>query len=262
MIVDVNVNLMRWPFRRLPFDDTPKLVRKLREKGVTQAWAGSFESLLHRDMRTVNSRLAAECRQSGVGILVPVGSINPTLPDWQEDLRLCQDAHGMHVLRLHPNYHGYTLDADVCHAVCALANKRGMIVQLVLKIEDERSHHPLLRVPTVDISALEALINKHQGLRLIVMNNYGTVRGAALDRLVKAGHVYFETSHAEQVGAFEKLIKRVPYERVLCGSHFPFFNLEATLLKFQESRIGGFITDAIQHGNAQKLMQYAAEGSR
>ena len=29
MIVDVNVNLSRWPFRRLPHDDTPALVQKL-----------------------------------------------------------------------------------------------------------------------------------------------------------------------------------------------------------------------------------------
>ncbi|MEO1997937.1 MAG: amidohydrolase family protein [Planctomycetaceae bacterium] len=253
MIVDVNVNLSRWPFRRLPFDKTPELVRKLRQNGVTQAWAGSFDAVLHNDMAAVNARLVAECRRHDSKLLLPVGSINPTLPDWREDLRRCHQVHGMHAIRLHPNYHGYTLGSDACHELCALASKQRLIVQLVLRIEDERSHHPLLQVPTVDTAPLEELVVKHKDLRLIVMNNYGTVRGAALGKLVKSGHVFFEISHSEQVGALEKFVKQVPYERVLWGSHFPFFNLEATTLKFRESRLGDFITKAIQHTNAQQL---------
>ena len=63
MIIDVNVNLSRWPMRRLPCDELPKFVDKLRACGVTQAWAGSFDGLLHKDVGGVNARLVAECRQ-------------------------------------------------------------------------------------------------------------------------------------------------------------------------------------------------------
>jgi predicted TIM-barrel fold metal-dependent hydrolase len=253
MIVDVNVNLSRWPFRRLPFDQTVRLVAKLRQNQITEAWAGSFDALLHRDVSAVNASLAAECREVGDGLLRPVGTVNPMLPDWQEDLRRCHEEHGMHAIRLNPNYHAYQLGDAVCDELFRLAGERGMIVQLALKMEDVRTHHPLMQVPTVDVKPLAALVSKYPEVRLIVMNNYGTIRGDAAARLVEAGQVYFEISHAEQVGALEKLVKQVSYERLLFGSHFPFFNLEASLFKFRESRLGGFMVEAIQHSNATKL---------
>jgi len=253
MIVDVNVNVSRWPFRRLPFDQTARLVTKLRQNHVTEAWAGSFDGLLHRDIGAVNASLATECRTLGGGILRPVGTVNPALPDWREDLRRCQEVHGMHAIRINPNYHGYRLDDVECDTLFQLAGQRRMIVQLALKMEDVRTHHPLLQVPTVDVEPLAALVAKHPTVPLIVMNNYGTVRGDAAARLAATGQVYFEISHAEQVGALEKLVQQVPSERILFGSHFPFFNLEATVLKFRESQLGGVMTEAIQHANARQL---------
>ena len=40
MIVDVNVHLERWPFRRMPHDELPKLIDKLQTSGVGEAWVG------------------------------------------------------------------------------------------------------------------------------------------------------------------------------------------------------------------------------
>ena len=79
MIIDVNVSLSRWPMRKLPCDELPKLVDKLRACGVTQAWAASFDGLLHKDVGSVNARLVAECRQGPPDLLQPFGTVNPML---------------------------------------------------------------------------------------------------------------------------------------------------------------------------------------
>lgn len=261
-MIDVNVNLSRWPFRRLAFDKTPQLVRKLRDNGFTQAWAGSMDALLHRDIAGVNLRLSEDCKKRGDGLLLPVGAINPMLPDWREDVRRCHEEHGMRVIRLHPNYHGYTLDSEACDAVCAMAAERKLIVQLALRMVDPRIAHPLVQVPVTLAPAfrgkpIEALLRKHPELRLIVMNNYGSIRHNDAARLAKAGHVYFEISHAEKVGTLELLVAEIPIDRILLGSHFPLFNLEATTLKFQESKLTAAQTTAIQRGNAKALLAHA-----
>lgn len=249
-LVDVNVNLSRWPTRRVQFDDTGALVAKLREAGVTQAWAGSFDALLHKDLAIVNARLAAESRRHARGVLVPFGSINPKSPDWEDDLRRCAEEHRMPGIRLHPNYHGYNLDEPEFARLLRLATERGLLVQLALVMEDERMMHRLLRVEPVDAGPLSKVVKETPGLRLVLLNALRTLRGQALVDLMAAGEVYVEIAMLEGVGAVAKL----PAERVLFGSHAPLFYFESALLKLKEAALGEQQRHAIRGGNAQRLL--------
>src|SRR3569832_1050744 len=81
-LIDVNVHLFDWPFRWLKYAQTGALLAKLRKHRIVQAWAGSFEGLLHKNLDGVNARLAHECQANGENLLVPFGAIIPALPDW------------------------------------------------------------------------------------------------------------------------------------------------------------------------------------
>src|SRR5262249_59427323 len=153
-IVDVNVNLSRWPTRRIRGDDTAELVAKLRRHGVVEAWTGSFDALLHKDIAAVNARLVPACRAQSALRLAPFGSVNPLLPDWEEELRRCAEDHRMPGVRLHPNYHGYALDHPAFARLLGIAAERRLVVALALLMEDERMMDPQLRVPIVDPSPL------------------------------------------------------------------------------------------------------------
>jgi predicted TIM-barrel fold metal-dependent hydrolase len=254
MTVDVNVSLSRWPLRRLPCDETPRLVERLKRHGVTQAWAGSMDGLFHRDIGGVNARLADECRRHGEGRLVPFGSVNPMLPDWTEDLRRCHEDFRMPGIRLHPNYHGYALTDPALCGLLAGAEKRGLIVELVVRMDDVRVQHPLMRVADVDTKPLPELLARRPDLRLVLLNGLATVRGPELKRIAAAGRVYFDISMQEGTAGVSELLRHVPAERILFGSHLPLFDLEAAALKMRESELTAAETEAIGHASAERLL--------
>jgi len=257
-LIDTNVTLSRWPGRRLPLDETPALVAKLRGHGVKQAWAGSFDGLLHKDIRSVNARLAEECRKHGRGMLVPFGSVNPVLPDWEEDLRRCHEVHKMPGIRLHPNYQGYKLDDPPFARLMDLAVERGLIVQLVVTVEDERTQHPLMRAPHVELTPLVALLKSRPTLRVVVLNWSRGVNATLLAKLSAAGQACFDIATLEGVGGVANLLKQVPADRVVFGSYAPFFYFESALLKLKESALSDAQARAIRAGNARRLLGQAA----
>jgi predicted TIM-barrel fold metal-dependent hydrolase len=252
-MIDVNVSLSRWPFRRLPHDETPRLVGKLRRAGVTSAWAGSFDALLHRDVAGVNVRLMEECRPYA-DLLVPFGTVNPMLPDWQDDVRRCHEEHQMRGIRLHPNYHGYTLDDPAFAELLRLADERRLIVQIAIRMEDDRTQHPLVRVSDVDTRPLFRLLPARPDLRMVILNGLRTLAAPAVTELAAAGQIWFDIGMLEGVGGLERLLERVPLERLLFGSHFPFFVHESAVLKLRESDLGEFRERAIRFRTAEDVL--------
>ena len=252
-LIDTNISLGRWPFRRCPLDDTPSLVAKLREHGVTQAWAGTFDALLHKDLSSANARLADECRRHGKGILVPIAALNPTLPDWEEDLRRCITEHKMPGIRLHPNYHGYKLDDPLFERVLTAASDRGLLVQITLGMEDERTQPALAKAASTDAVPLTALLKNFPKARVQLLNAFRTLRGKPVLDLAAVG-ARFEIATLEVVAGVGALLKQIPTDRLCFGSHAPFYYFESAKLKLQESELTSSQLAALSHDNARKLL--------
>lgn len=253
-IVDTNVWLSRWPFRRLPHDEPAALAAMLRRQGVVEAWVGSFDGLLHRDVAAANQRLVGECRAAGE-LFAPFGTINPRLPDWQEDLRRCHEEHQMPGIRLSPGYHGYRLDEAEFAALLAEAARRALIVELVVSLEDQRTQHPLLRAGPVDTAPLADVVRGLPDLRLVLLGAPGVMKPDLMEQVSSAGQVYFEIATQEGLGGVAKLIERVTLDRVLFGSASPLFYFESAKLKLQETELTGEQLSRICGGNARRLRE-------
>lgn len=252
-LIDTNVTLGDWPVRH-PGAVTPgQLAARLRRHGVTSAWAGSFDGALHTDLAAVNSRLAEACAAGADGAFFrPFGTVNPLFPDWEEDLRRCHEVHRMPGVRLYPNYHGYALNDPSFPRLLAAAARRGLLVQIALSIEDDRSQNPALTAAPVNVAPLPELLAGLPGARVMLLNASSRILGPGnplLARLGQAGAL-FELSTLEGVAGVASLFARLPGLRLAFGSHSPYYYFESALLKLQESALSPAQLAAVSHGHA------------
>lgn len=223
-IVDTHVYLGHWPHARLSGEDPRELVDQFRHGGIVRAWVGSFDGLFHKDIAAVNERLTSIC--SHYDELIPFGSVNPTLPDWEDDLRRCHETHRMAGIRLHPTYHGYQLlDARVSELL-KMAAAANLIVQVVVWLDDAK--HRWL-APAPEAQELKPTLAAAKNLN-------GKIRRTP-ERLVVAGaqakdipawiaifpqqRTCFDMTRAQTTEQLSSLLEQVPADRILFGTGEP-----------------------------------------
>jgi predicted TIM-barrel fold metal-dependent hydrolase len=261
-IIDTNVHLFDWPFRTLKYARTDALVAKLKKHRIVQAWAGSFDAVLHKQLDAANRRLVDECRNRGQGLLIPIGSVNPAWPDWDEDLRRCHEQYHMPGVRLYPAYHGYTFDHPEFVRLMADAAKRGLLIQIVLRLEDERVHHVATNIPAINVAPLVDVLKKSPQTKVQLINSAGPLLGNNVPALIRDTQTTFDIAATEGNGGIGKLIDgknysyrgAIPADRLLFGSHAPFFPCESALMKLFESPLNLEQLQKLMNANARRLI--------
>ena len=254
--IDTNVYLGNWPFRSLPIQTPKAMAKKLRDAGITKAWVGHFDALLHRDLDAVNARLAAVCRSIEGRPFVPFGSVNPAHPGWRETLRRCHEVHRMTGIRLHPNYHDYQVDDPRFIELLADARQRDLLVQIAVRMEDTRTQHPKVVVPDVAVEPLVEVLADFKGdrPRVQLINALRSVRNPLLLKRLADRGVHFEIAMLEGAAAVAQLGETLPAAQVEFGSYAPFFYLESALLKLVEAGTVAGDEIALRCHNAENLL--------
>jgi predicted TIM-barrel fold metal-dependent hydrolase len=111
-----------------------------------------------------------------------------------------------------------------------------------------------MRVTDVDAGPLARLVRTRPGLRLVLLNALATVSGHALQELAAVENVWFEIAAKEGVGGVAELLKIVPPQRVLFGSHLPLYNLQSAILKIREAGLEEGTRNAVERENARRLL--------
>lgn len=245
-LIDCNIHLGPHPHRRLPeiHDDF------LSQRGITEAWTGSFEALLHRDLAEVNARLVKQCAATS-SRLRPVGSVNPRLPAWQDDFKRCVELHGMKVIRLYPNHHDYRLTDEVFIKLLEMSTQRKLLIQIVAQLEDQRTQTPLMPLPPVDLKPLGDVMKNQPEACVMVLNANATMITTALRGCPQ---IWLDIAMIEGVGGVENALKTWPQDKLCFGSHAPFFYWESASLKMQESVLTEAQSHSLNYSNAAALL--------
>jgi hypothetical protein len=186
---------------------------------------------------------------------LPVYVINPALRNWQRSLRISHKAFEAFGIKLHPNYHSYHLTDGAARELLAACGEVGLPVIVQMRMQDTRSHHPLMQVPDVDINeVLDAAAATPQTQFVIGGIKWGEASGKAND-INALPNVWLDISQCEVVDVLRRLIRLFGAQRLLFGTHAPFFYVKSALLKLEEAQLTEEEKELITEKNAKELFR-------
>lgn len=250
LLVDTSVFCGHWPFRSVGGATPAELKALLSASGVTQAWVAPLEGLFYWDSMEANEALAEALQ--GDPFFLPVAWINVSLPTWRKDARESLERLHGRAFKLAPNYHQYELSDLRVLELAGLAREANVPVCVQLRMQDERGHHPLVKVPGVPAEAVATLAGKAIATRFLACGAYLK----ELKALRSAANVWAELSFAEWELALRKALEAFPVERMVFGSHSPlhYTGAEAAKLDVSAEDIPPEQVAAVRELNAKALL--------
>lgn len=257
-VIDTHVYIGDWPHKRLPNTSAKELAATLRSSNVLRAWVGSFDGLFYKDIGDVNERLAADCRELGDGLLIPFGAVNPALPDWEQDVRRCHEDHHMPGIRLHPQYHGYTLNDPRFASLLAIAAARGLVVQLVAWMEDEKHRWLSPEQSEVDLKPLPTILGQVSNLQLVIANCRALIGGLNRPNASPKNSCYYDFAGLRNGAELRKLVNSRSADHLVVGSGAPLHNAAQINLVLGTAELHEDQLRSIATGNAAKLVNLSS----
>lgn len=244
MIIDVNTSFGRWPFQKFNVNSTQALAKHLNAAGITKALISSIDAILYPDPSACDAELFKAVKP--MPMLIPVPTINPSLANWRKAL----EANGLKAVKIIPNYHNYPLtDPSVAQLMKVLAERKiSMMIQM--RVEDERNQYPLMKIPGVDWRAVVQLANTFCEVSIVCLCAY---LGEAVELVQKTGNVHVDISFIEVFQTLPTLLRKVPPDRILFGSHTPFLYTESAVMKLKAVHLAAKPRKAIACTNARRL---------
>ena len=90
-------------------------------------------------------------------------------------MRRCAEIYRMKGIRLYPNYHQYELEAPQFQKLLAMAADWGLIVQIAVMMEEERTQHTLMRLAHVNPAPLIRLLKEVPKAQVVLQNCFRAV---------------------------------------------------------------------------------------
>jgi predicted TIM-barrel fold metal-dependent hydrolase len=251
MLLDINTWVGPWPFRRLDESTVGDLLKRLDRKGIDRAIVGPTAAALYRDPHGANEELHRQVRRH-TDRLLPVGTLRPAYPGWEEDLRRCHEDFGFVGLRLLPQYHEYRLTDEPALDLVDAADERGFFLQVPQRIEDRRTRHPWDLARDLGPDEFVDAVKARPAVRWMFLNALGLPgkRFPAKARYV----VDISRMAAVLQRNMQQFLDEGGNDRLAFGTGMLFKVAEPALLKLEILDRGKRVRDGIASRNAAKLI--------
>jgi len=250
MIIDINAFAGSWPFHPLQ-GDLQRVRASLRAYGVDRICVSPLDAIWCRNPHRYNADLyrATEAFED----IWPVPILDPGVATWREALRGAAQHPKVRMVKLLPAYSPYPLEA--ADTMLDALSEAGLAAIIQTRLEDPRRQHPLARVPDIPASEVADAAERHQQATVII----GGPRAAEIrqlkDRILALPNLYADISQADGLDMVRTLVDAGLAEKLLFGSHTPFFIPCAALARVVTD-LPDAIALAILGGNAERICAF------
>lgn len=236
LAIDFNCDCGPYAFRDYPVTTASELATELQRFGIGTAVVGSARAITFVSPQPANELLAAELAALNAPGLLPAAVLNPEYPGAQRDLQRCAEL-GFKALKLYPTYHPFDLTSYETLRLAEQAGEFGWPVLVCMRVEDERHHHPLMKVNPLAIDAAITFARNVPTVNVVLCaGNNGEIIRFLTE--VQRANVYAELSWIKgPLNATEDMVEKVGSRQLLCGSHLPFLMAQPNLAKIREAYI-------------------------
>ncbi len=242
-----------WAFAGLPAPSLSELVGQYRAAGVDGAALSPVEAVLQPEPMAGNLQmLRALISAGGKDFAVrAVPIINPSLPSWDDDVTTCLSESGplVRAFKVVPNYHNFALDHRASDALAEACTDRRLGLCVQMRMEDERSHHPLMKVSPVESAAVVALARRHPRLSILVCAPYMAELRAYRD----CPNVQAELSMVESGFLLQDALRHISADRLLLGTHAPIHMIAPSVAKLQSDELDDETLMKLSGGNFNRF---------
>jgi len=248
MIVDMNCWTGHWGTH--PLRGEAEAVRdSLKQIGVDRLCLSPLDGVWAQNPHLANQAVydAAE-RWDDV---YPVPLLDPTVATWQEELWRARDCSRVQLVTWLPSYSQYDLCAADEWAEAIAEAGLGLIVQT--RLEDTRRQHAGAVIPDVDPGEVAELARRHPDLTVIIGGAVWTAIRELAEVLLGLPNLYADVSQADGTDTMRILVEAGLTERLLFGTHAPFFVPLAGIARVITD-VDDQTAAAILGGNATELL--------
>lgn len=255
-VIDCNVFMGNWAFRRLRRNDARGVIAMMDQFGIERACVASADAILYKDCQAGNERLFEETRPYAERFWL-YATLNPVYAGWERDLVRCIDL-GFKALRLYPYYHGYELTGSEASAIVDAAARAGMPVSAPCRVVDVRQRHWMDTTRNLDPVQLVEVVEKHPDATFLLSEAYlSAPREGDLWKRMRELPCYVELSRMTSCldKSLQVMVDALGADRVLFGTGFPFKTPSPAFLKVQLLDAEPEAKAQIVGGNARRLFE-------
>lgn len=241
---------------RFPYEEPDEILVLMDRAGIDRAVLTSLNSVFYYDYEKGNREVGDAYRQYP-DRFIPFVVINPNFVNWQDHLQECMDTYEVQGIKLHPDYHKYSLSQPMAAEVMVEAQNRGLPVYIQMSLLDMRHHPGYCFVEETPFLEVAEIIQAYPKITFIVggAKHFGSI----LQKLLKyaSGSTNFYVVTDGIGGPFdglERVVAQMGSSRLLFGTRTPILYAEAATDALSQASIASDAKTAIFGQNAGQLL--------